>query len=233
VAWRNGLVVGRTQLTHLRDDGWWEVAAQPPGGGIGPRDPINLDRHSIHGASRRIPSHPIGDVARGETVGSASALFVSGIAPPSTRISAMALIFFNVAFFSNPKRSRRLRITQFGVTISARFHATSSSNVLTLKKFRRSSSDLILDELECDPFTEDSRRSRETVKKYTHPCRLQRISRPPSCARGRSGPNLSRSPPLGLADNTLNRRSDSFQSCFTCAPASQVTNFFMRNPEKA
>lgn len=165
-----------------------EVAAQPPGRGIGPRDPINLDRHSIQGASRRIPSHPICDMARGETVGSASALFVSDIAPPSTRISAMALIFFQRCFFKPPNVSRRLRITQFGVTISARFHATKSSNVPTLNKFRRSSSDLILDELECDPFTEDSRRSRETVKKYTPPCRLQRISRRPCCARGRSGP---------------------------------------------
>ena len=209
-----------------------EVAAQPPGRGIGPRDPINWDRHSIHGASRRIPSHPIRDVVRGETVGSASALFVSGIAPPSTRISAMALIFFNVAF-SSPQTFRAAYALPSSASRSQPgFHATKSSNVPTLNKFRRSSSDLILDELERDPFTEDSRRSRETVKKYTPPCRLQRISRRPSCARGRSGPHRSRSPPLGLAGNTLNRRSDSFQSRVTSAAASHESNFFMRDPRE-
>jgi len=103
--------MGRTQLAHVRDDGWLpsglENYARTCGSAAGwrnrSRDPFNLDRYSIHDASRRIGSHPIADAARGEIVGSASAFLVNGIAPPSTRISAMVLTFFNVAFSSpNP-----------------------------------------------------------------------------------------------------------------------------------
>lgn len=45
-------------------------------------------------------------------------------------------------------------------------------------------------------------------------------------------PHRSRSPPLGLAGNTLNRRSDSFQSRITSAAASHESNFFMRDPRE-
>ncbi len=237
----------RTQLTHvrrrlvaLRCKGQTvdtritrDVATQPPGGGIAPRDPTNLGRQSTHGASRRSGSHPIGDVARGDIVGSANAFLVSGIVPPSTRISAMALTFFNAAFFKPPSVRFAYALLSSASRSQPGFTPTSSSSKSTLKEFRRSSTDLILDELECDPFTEDSRRPRETVKKYTHPCGLQRVLLRPSCARGRSGPAPVSLASIGLAGNMLNRRSDSFRSCVTCAPASHVSNFFMRDPARA
>jgi hypothetical protein len=96
-----------------------------------------LERRSIHGARRRIGSHPIRDLVRGETVESASAFLGSGMTPPSIRISAMALTFFQPCFFQAPERSRRLRITQLGVAISARFHSFELlDNKSTLKQFQ-------------------------------------------------------------------------------------------------
>ena len=144
----------------------------------------------------------------------------------------MVLTFFNVAFSSpNPVRAAYALLSSASQSQPG-FTRTSFSNELTLRNFRRSSADLILDELECDPFTEDSRRSRKTVKKYTHPCRLQRISRRPSCAGRPSAPAPVSHASTGLAGNTLNRRSDSFQSGVTCALASHVSIFFMRDPAK-
>lgn len=105
----------RTQLTHLRDDGtaWFAVqkprqmpirlrgcGAQPPGGGIGPLEPITLQRCTARDASRRARSESIatGDVAHGKAFGPVSAFVVIGMTPPSTA-RAMVLTFLNTAFF--------------------------------------------------------------------------------------------------------------------------------------
>lgn len=164
----------RTQLTHFRGNGrpgWLcesqtrdhercrAVAAQPPGGGVGPRDPITSDQRPLRRRSwcaRTRPS-PFEDAAHGLAIGPASVFLIDNMTPPST-VSCDGLNLFDVAFQARTF-SRRLRIiSTFGVTISVRFRRCELFDNKSHAVARRSSAVLILDELECDPFTEDSRK---------------------------------------------------------------------------
>jgi hypothetical protein len=145
----------------------------------------------------------------------------------------MVLTLFQRCFFQTPKTFARLRITQFGVTISARFHSLEIlDNEPTLKNshavlpisFSMSSSVTLLLRTLGDP---------ERQLKNTHPhAGCKRISRRSSCARRRSRPAFVSLASRGLAGNTLNRRGDSFRCRISYAAPLRGSNFFMRDPRK-
>jgi hypothetical protein len=141
-----------------------DCEVQLPGGGLIPLGLIAPGRRSIRNAWHRVltGSNAVGDGAHGQAVRPAGAFLAIGMAPPSTA-KAMAVTFFNVAFFKPPNVSRRLLITSGDTPRSGSVPANTPqmNPALTFPpRICRSHSE----EFAGDPVTEDSR-NRETVKK--------------------------------------------------------------------